>query len=110
MATFTPTKRCSNNSPLSVSEKVIILNVHDCIKYDYPNFTVQETVDRCSRMTGVGKSTVFKLLRERKTAGQVEPPKKSPGRPVKVLDEDTKSVVRRKVHSFYLKKRNIHPR
>lgn len=87
-----------------MSEKIIILNVHDCIKYDYPNFTVQETVDRCSRMTGVGKSTVFKLLRERKTEGHVEPPKKIPGRPVKVLDEDTKSVIRRKVHSFYFKK------
>ncbi|KAJ8975042.1 hypothetical protein NQ317_004077 [Molorchus minor] len=40
----------------------------------------------------------------RKTTGQVEPPKKTPERPVKVLDEDTKSVVRRKVHSFYFKK------
>jgi hypothetical protein len=104
MATFTPTKRCANNSPLSVNEKLIILKVHDCIKYDYPKFTVQETVDRCSRMTGVGKSTVFKLLRGRKKAGQVEPPKKSSGRPVKVLDENTKSVIRRKVHSFYFKK------
>jgi len=104
MATFTPTKRCSNNSPLSVSEKVIILNVHDCIKHDYPSFTVQEIVERCSRMTGIGKSTVFKLLRERKVAGQVETPKKSSGRPAKVPDEDTKCAIRRKVHSFYFKK------
>src|ERR1700729_3275752 len=106
MATFTPTKRCSNNSPLSMSEKVIILNVHDCIKHDYPSFTVQEMVERCSRMTGIGKSTIFKLLRERNfsPAGQVEPPKKIPGRPAKVLDEETKCVIRRKVHSFYFRK------
>ena len=89
-----------------MSEKVIILNVHDCIKHDYPSFTVQEMVERCSRMTGIGKSTIFKLLRERNfsTAGQVEPPKKIPGRPAKVLDEETKCVIRRKVHSFYFRK------
>lgn len=104
MELFSPTKRCSKNSPLSLSEKVIILNVHDCIKHDYPSFTVLEIVERCSRMTGIGKSTIFKLLRERKVAGQVESPKQKPGRPTKVLDENTKCIIRRTVHFFYFKK------
>jgi|SRR5579872_2984095 len=105
MATFSPTKRPgSRNSPLSVGEKVIILNVHDYIKIESPSFTVQEVVDRCSEMTGIGKSTIFKLQQERKAAGQVTPPKKSPGRPTRALDEDVKLIIRRKVHSFYFKK------
>ncbi|XP_074035702.1 uncharacterized protein [Leptinotarsa decemlineata] len=104
MGTFTPKKRSVKNSPLSVCEKVIILNVYDCIKHDHPSLSVQESVERCARMTGIGQSTIFKLLRERKISGQVSPCKRKSGRPIKILDEDTKCDIRRKVHSFYFKK------
>jgi transposase len=101
---FLPTKRPVRGA-LSVGEKVIILNVHDALIHQNPSSTVDNVVSLCSEMTGIGKSTIYRLLKERKAGGgSVSAPKASTGRKKIVIDEDFKITIRRKVHNFYFDK------
>ncbi|XP_066260799.1 uncharacterized protein [Euwallacea similis] len=54
-------------------------------------------------MTGVCERTVYRLLQERKN-GSVAPLKKSTGRKTVEMDEDIKTLIRRKVYTFYFHK------
>lgn len=99
---FSPVKRVSK-CPLSVNEKIIILNVHDALKYQNPLCTVDTLVEMCSQMTGVSKSSIYRLKSE-KRSGVVKPPIPSPGRKSVCIDEDIKTGIRRQVHCFYFNK------
>ena len=85
---------------LDLKAKTIVLNVHDALVHQTPSSTVRNLVSACANMTGVSESTIYRLLRERKS-GTVAPPKQSPGRTPIQIDEDVKSIIRRKVHNFY---------
>lgn len=99
---FSPVKRASK-CPFSVNEKNIILNVHDALKHQNPLYSVDTVVEMCSQMTGVSKTSIYKLRCERKS-GAVKPPIPSSGRKTVPIDEDYKLVIRRTVHSFYFNK------
>lgn len=96
---FTPVKRASKCA-LTINEKIIILNVFKALKYQDIGSSIDDIVEVCSRMTGIGKSTLYRLIREEK-GGTVNPPKPSPGRNKMPIAEDEKNIIRRKVHSFY---------
>ncbi|XP_056633544.1 uncharacterized protein LOC130443098 [Diorhabda sublineata] len=81
------------------------LNVYGALKYQYPSVSVDDLTSMCSKMTALGKSTVYKLLKERKTSGCLSSLKSRSGRPKVYIDEDYKYAILRKVHSFYFKKK-----
>lgn len=99
---FIPVKRATK-SALSISEKIIMLNVFNALRYQKSAISIESTVELCSKMTGIGKATIYRLMREEKT-GTVTPPKPSPGRRTIPIDEGEKAIIRRKVHSFYFNK------
>lgn len=103
MENFSPAKRVTSGA-LSANEKIIILNVHDALRCQHPAISVDDIVGLCSAMTGISKSTIYKLMRERKNLGQVLHPLPSPGRCPMKLDDEMRNSVRSKVHSFYLRK------
>nr|CAI5848405.1 unnamed protein product [Callosobruchus analis] len=55
-------------------------------------------------MTGVGKATIYRLLKQRKDGSVTVLPKKSTGRKPIQLDDSDKKMMRNKVHSFYFQK------
>ena len=94
-------KRCA----LSQNEKIIILNVYNALKFQNPSNSIDDIMETCSKMTGIGKSTIYKLLKESKDEREtVNPPKPSTERSKIVIDDFFKNVIRRKVHSFYFRK------
>lgn len=101
MSSFNP-KLCKGI--LDTKARTIVLNVHDALVHQMPASTVRNIVGTCSNMTGISQATIYRLLSERKNGGKVKTPKLSPGRMPLEVDEQTKSLIRRKVHSFYLNK------
>lgn len=99
---FIAVKRVSKCA-LSINEKVIIINVYNAIKHQNPTTGVSKLVETCSKMTGVGTSTIYRILREGKSGG-VKAPRKSEGRKNIVIEDDEKTAIRRLIHSFYFKK------
>lgn len=87
----------------SASEKTIILNVFDFLQKENCSSAVRLLVEQCSAMTGVGQSSIFKLLRERQSTGRLSEPKKPPGKPKLEVCEDVKVAIRRKVHTFFFR-------
>jgi hypothetical protein len=104
LSDYVPAKRVKRCA-LSQNEKIIILNVFNALKHQNPTNSVDDIVEKCSKMTGIGKSTIYRLLKETKNEQDtVNPPKSSTGRSKVVIDDFFKNVIRRKVHSFYFKK------
>ncbi|KAJ8911544.1 hypothetical protein NQ315_012797 [Exocentrus adspersus] len=104
LSDFIPTKRVKRCA-LSQNEKIIILNVYNALKYQYPTNTITDTVTNCSKMTGIGISTIYRLIKDTQNGqGTISSPKSSTGRSKVVIEDDLKNVIRRKVHSFYFKK------
>lgn len=99
---FVAVKRVSKGA-LSINEKVIILNVYNAIKHQNPTTGVAKIVETCSKMTGVGVSTIYRLSREEKS-GLVNAPRKSTGRKKIVIEDDEETAIRRLTHSFYFEK------
>lgn len=100
MSTFTP-KRCKG--VLDLKSKTIVLNVHDSLVHQDPLMSVRSLVSKCANITGVSESTIYRLLRERKS-GTVSEPKPSPGRKPLDVDDCSKNILRRYVHAFYFRK------
>ncbi|KAJ8917932.1 hypothetical protein NQ315_002627 [Exocentrus adspersus] len=63
LSDFIPIKRVKRCS-LSQNEKIIILNVYNALKYQYPTNTITDTVTNCSKMTGIGISTIYRLIKD----------------------------------------------
>lgn len=104
LSDYVPAKRVKRCA-LSQNEKIIVFNVYNALKHQNPSNSIDDIVKMCSKMTGIGKSTIYRLLKEIKNEQEtVNPPKSSTGRPKIVIEEDFKNVIRRKVHSFYFKK------
>lgn len=102
---YTPVKKVKVDH-VSLNEKSVILNVYNYFKQQNPSTTVDSIVEISSKVMGYAKSTVYKILKEEKSAG-ITPPKPRTGRPKlsKVnVDEFFKNAIRRMVHSFFLNK------
>ena len=63
---FTPVRR-TKKSALSVNEKVIINNVYNYLRTENPSGSVDDIVAKTSNMTGVSKSTIYKIRSEAKS-------------------------------------------
>lgn len=103
MAFYSPVKRFKS-AALSANEKIIVLNVFNALRYENPSCSVENIVERCANMTGIGKTTIYKLRKEEATTGAVKEPASSSGRPKMMLSENDRYLIRRKVHSFYFNK------
>lgn len=88
---------------LTLREKQTVLSVFDNLQKDYKTLTVDKLVTKCSNFTQFGKSTIYRILHERKLESLKSPLSKSGRKPIK-FDEDEKNALRRLVHSFYFRK------
>lgn len=92
-------------STLSLNEKIIITNVFKYIKNDETlNLSVDDSVQKCSLMTGVGKTSIYRILKEEKTGGATAP-KPKPGKAKLEVTEHVKISLRRIVHGFFIEKK-----
>lgn len=93
-------------STLSLNEKIIITNVFKYIKNDETlNLSVDDSVQKCSLMTGVGKTSIYRILKEEKTGGATAP-KPKPGKAKLEVTEHVKNSLRRIVHGFFIEKKS----
>lgn len=100
---FSPAKRVKVSS-FSANEKVIIINVFNYLKFQNPDWSVDHSVEVCSNMTGVSKTSVYNIRRQEKSSDLRSEPASSSGRKKRQLTDDEKTIIRRKVHSFYFNK------
>ncbi|KAJ8912602.1 hypothetical protein NQ315_000471 [Exocentrus adspersus] len=87
LSDFIPTKRVKRCA-LSQNEKIIILNVYNALKYQYPTNTITDTVTNCSKMTGIGISTIYRLIKDTQNG---QGTKSSTGRSKVVIEDDLKN-------------------
>lgn len=95
-------KRQKRRKMLTSEEKVMIRNVYKGIVERKMVSTVSEAIDICSSLTKVCVRSVYSVLKntsENKTQQKVE----TRGRKNIVLDDETRNVIRRKIHSFYFR-------
>lgn len=102
MENYIPSKR-PVKSPLSLNEKTIVLNVFEALRIQNSTSSVESVVQSCSQMTGIGKTTIYKLMKDKKQ-GNITPSKPKSGRRKLEVDELTKQGIRRKAHLLYLNK------
>lgn len=103
---FTPSQR--GKSIRSAARKNI-LNVYSRLREENPDDTVSEIAKKTAQLTGVSKSTVFRMKKEKKVCSPCDPPtpgKKRPGAVGKRMrlskyDDFTLSCIRRKIHNFF---------
>lgn len=100
MSTFSPVV-CKG--VLELKTRIVVLNVHDSLRHQMPLSSGRNIVSSCAAMTGISQSTIYKLLSGRKNGDSVKPPKKAGGKKPLEVDEAARSLIRRKVHSFYFK-------
>ena len=79
MQGFSPAKRLKQCA-LCANKKNIILNVHDALLHQDPSRLVDDTVQLCSKITGVSKTSIYGLLKERRTNGNLSEPLRTSGR------------------------------
>ena len=65
LSDYVPAKRVKRCA-LSQNEKIIILNIFNALKHQNPTDSVDDIVEKCSKVTGIGKSTIYRLLQETK--------------------------------------------
>lgn len=82
----------------------MVLRVFNSFTRDHPSKMKDEPVKMCADYTGVGMTTVYKILREQKCQGSVREPKKPSGRKTHIMIDDcVKNAIRRKIHAFYFR-------
>ncbi|XP_057671857.1 uncharacterized protein LOC130903648 [Diorhabda carinulata] len=90
---------------LSLNKKQSMINLYKQILTDQPKIKFTAVVSKIVTTMGIAKSTVYRTIKEYRSTGTVVSPKHSGGCPglVKTFDETSKNIIRRIVHSFFLK-------
>lgn len=91
---------------LSIGERKMLKNVYAGIRARFPNLSVLDSAEMCADFTKVAQSTVFRILKEKDSDDEITKAKTltKTGRRRIVLDDDVKNTIRRKVHSFFIRK------
>ncbi|XP_050500824.1 uncharacterized protein LOC126880805 [Diabrotica virgifera virgifera] len=84
---------------LSVREKQMIKSVYEGLRRRYQDMLKEDVAALCGDLTKVSARTVFRIIKGNKP---IQKPIHK-GRAKIVLDDSTKSIIRRKVHGFYLR-------
>lgn len=92
-----------SKSAYSLREKTLVLNVHDALVHQNPSSSVRDIITNCANMIGVGESTIYRFVRERKSRNLGEPIPHSGRKPLEI-DDVVKNSVRRIVHGMYFAK------
>ncbi|CAH2102128.1 unnamed protein product [Euphydryas editha] len=105
---FNSPKKKRPKSCFSVIEKNMVTNAYKYIKeawssnmYPYKKDMVKTTAD----MLGISVPSVYRIIKDYKENSQITPPIIEKNRPTfsDKIDDFTKSAIRRKVHSFFIK-------
>lgn len=110
-----PKPGCSGIAPLQkhkqgkgfhTGEKTQIINVYNSLMEENPNIAVRDIVAKVASSLGVGKSSVFNILKEYRITGEVKSPKKQKPKEKTIInatDECTKTAIRRNIHAFFFR-------
>ncbi|XP_072386551.1 uncharacterized protein [Diabrotica undecimpunctata] len=88
--------------PLTVNEKTLIFNCFKSFTDKRLCESVDETVKLVSSTLGVGKSTIYRVIKEEK-CGSFQMPRNAPGKPKFQIEYHFKEGLRRKVHEFFFR-------
>lgn len=102
--------RCFGKGVVFSSQtRQIVINVYSKLKAQNPSKSIRSLVTMTSELTGVGKTTIYKVKSEVKTSGKPCSPSRKREGAVGLRNRLTKyndfelCCIRRKVHQFYLR-------
>ena len=101
---LSPVKKHEKGKGFQKSEKQKILNIYKTLLNDNPKLNITDIVNKVASSCGVSKASVYNILKEHKTTGELNSPSKTKSRPNTILtetDDFTKTAIRRKIHNFY---------
>ena len=101
---MSPVKKHVRGKGLTSGEKIQIVNVYKTLLNDNPGITVRDIGCKVALSMGVAISTVFKVVKEYKSTGEVTSPIKHKHKTKTIInhtEEWVKCATRRKVHRFY---------
>ena len=101
---LSPIKKHEKGKGFRKSEKQKILNIYKTLINDNPSFSNIDIVHKVALACGISKTSVYNILKEYKTTGELKSPSKTKHRPNTILtetDDFTKNAIRRKIHNFY---------
>lgn len=104
-----PRKKRPKMSPFTANEKHMVINVYKYVQQTWSSVTEpqrkHDLVAKTASILCIGEASVYRILKDYKETGVVSSPKLTKTRPtiLNKTDEFDKSVIRRKVHSFFLK-------
>lgn len=100
--------RHKRGKPITGEEKKLVLNLYDEFSTKHPEKFVNEIVVMVKQYSGIGRASIFKILKEFKTYGTVKTNrlfrKKDRKSTFAKLDELQKSNIREKVHELFARK------
>ena len=106
---MSPVKNHVRGIGLTSGEKMQVLNLYKTVSKDNPEICVRDLVDKVAKSIGIGVSSVYRIMKEYKSAGEFKSPVKNKPKTKTIIseaDEIVKNAIRRKVHSFYFNKDN----
>nr|CAH7758097.1 unnamed protein product [Callosobruchus chinensis] len=102
---YTPPKKRAKELHFSVSEKQIILNIYKHEMQQRNDLSVEEIVCKVAMISGVSRSSVYRIIREYKSNHLLADPKKYPPRKKinNSIDDFESGAIRRIVHNFFFR-------
>ena len=99
---MSPLKKHMRGKGLTSGEKIQIVNVYKTLLKDNPEIAVRDIGHKVALSMGVAVSTVFKVVKEYKSTGEVKSPVKMKPKLKTIINdiEDwVKHAIRRKMHT-----------
>ncbi|XP_046488490.1 uncharacterized protein [Neodiprion pinetum] len=100
---LSPVKKNKNGQLIHENQKVILMNVYKTLNQDYPHTSLEQKIEKLSRMTGFGKSSIRQIVVEYIRTGRVL--KSNFKERARWIEDKTnecdKNAIRRMIHDFY---------
>ena len=102
---FTPPKKRAKRLHLSAAEKQIILNIYKNQMQQNADLAIEEVVLKVAEISGVSRSSVYKIIKEYKCNHSLSEPKSYPKRKkmTEAVDDFDRTAIRRKVHTYFFR-------
>ena len=101
-----PIKKHKQGKGFHTGEKTQIINAYKTLLKDNPELAIKDIVSKVASSLGVTIRSVYRILKEYRSTGQLKSPKKKKPKTKTILnttDDFTKAAIRSKVHAFYIR-------
>lgn len=101
---LSPVKKHKQGKGFHTGEKTQIINTYKTLLNDNPDVAKTDIVAKVSSSLGVSIASVYRILKEYRSEGEVKSPQKKKPKHITIIkttDDFTKAAIRSKMHTFY---------